>query len=102
MAFSKKSRRARLLQQGYIVDQKRRKNPPINYELWELHNISQDSHMFLNLILVNKWMDCIYTGNAEHDKKLQFIRAWYQARADAHKQTQKPEEPLQDGQLDLF
>lgn len=96
----KKSYRATWWQHKHKTEQRRVKNPPINYELWQLHNISQDGMLFLNLILKNRWLDCVYTDDLEHNKKLQFIHAWYNARG----QNSKPVEdkPPEDTQTTLF
>ena len=101
MGIKKKTPTAAWIQRAHITKQRRVKNPPIKYELWQLHNISQDAMLFLNLIIRNRWLDCVYTGEMEHDKKLQFIHAWYNAR-NSPKEPEKSKEEPPDNQMNLF
>ena len=75
-----KSQGSNLLQAEAVMKQKRKKNPEISYTLEELHQLSEDKFMFLSLILNNKWMNAIYMGHNDYDRKLHFIRTWYNSR----------------------
>jgi hypothetical protein len=94
----RKSPTANHYQRAELIQRKKKRNPAINYQLHELHNIAQDKFMFLSLILANKWMEAIYMGNTDYDQKLHFIRTWY----NANKPGERKELPKFDGQNTLF
>lgn len=83
-------------QRAELVRRKKKKNPPINYTEKELAELSEDKFTFLSLILANKWMEAIYIGVPEYDRKLHFIRAWYNARSNKDKPGHKPAGPVQE------
>lgn len=84
-----------LYQRNELVSRRKKSNPEINYTLEELHDFSQDKFYFLSLILQNNWMKAIYMGKPDFDRKLHFIRTWYNTKSDSVKPEEKTSDPKQ-------
>ena len=90
-----KSSKGHLYQSEELIFRRRKKNPEINYTLDELVNFSQDKFFFLSMILQNDWMKAIYLGKQDYDRKLHFIRTWYNAKSEPQKEEPKNDKPNQ-------
>ena len=79
----------------------------IKYTLEELKALKEKSKFdFANLIKSEKWLDLLYSGDWEHNERLNFVRMFYYQeyrgiKPDWKKQKDDYEKSLKEGQQQL-